>query len=149
MDISAYLNKNILSLMIRDQWFLFEAGLRPVSYTHLSWRFLVVKNREALNSMVELQPYTGMMKTASCAIIVMGDREASQPDEYLYVDAVFIIPVSVSYTHLNHRRYFGCRFISQLPSVFPQLLTAISQYVSAIQQYFGGLSRCGANLCVD
>ena len=32
MDISAYLNKNILSLMIRDQWFLFEAGLRPANY---------------------------------------------------------------------------------------------------------------------
>ena len=52
--------------------------------------------------MVELQPYTGMMKTASCAIIVMGDREASQPDEYLYVDAAAAIEnMLLEAVHLN------------------------------------------------
>ena len=63
----------------------------PTARNTQSWRFMVVQNREALNSMVELQPYTSMMKTASCAILVMGDREASQPDEYLYVDAAAAI----------------------------------------------------------
>lgn len=32
MDASAFLNKEILSLVVRDQWFLFEAGLRPADY---------------------------------------------------------------------------------------------------------------------
>ena len=74
----------------------------PTARNTQSWRFLVVKNREALNSMVELQPYTGMMKTASCAIIVMGDREASQPDEYLYVDAAAAIEnMLLEAVHLN------------------------------------------------
>lgn len=63
----------------------------PTARNTQSWRFMVVTNREALNSMTELQPYTNMMKTAYCAIIVMGDRNASQPDEYLYVDAAAAI----------------------------------------------------------
>lgn len=63
----------------------------PTARNTQSWRFLVVTNREALDTMTNLQPYTGMMKTAFCAIIVMGDREASQPDEYLYVDSAAAI----------------------------------------------------------
>lgn len=41
--------------------------------------------------MTELQPYTGMMKEAYCAILVMGDRNANPVDEYLYVDAAAAI----------------------------------------------------------
>lgn len=63
----------------------------PTARNTQSWRFLVVRNREALDHMINLQPYTQMMKTAACAIIVMGDRNASQPDEYLYVDAAAAI----------------------------------------------------------
>lgn len=63
----------------------------PTARNGQSWRFLVVTNRDALNSMTDLQPYTGMMKTAACAIIVMGDRNASQPDEYLYEDGAAAI----------------------------------------------------------
>ena len=58
----------------------------PTARNAQSWRFMVITNREALNSMSNLQPYTNMMKTAPCAIMVLGDRNASQPDEYLYCD---------------------------------------------------------------
>ncbi len=63
----------------------------PTARNTQSWRFMVVTNQEALQTMTDLQPYTAMMKTAACAIIVMGDRHASQPDEYLYVDAAAAI----------------------------------------------------------
>lgn len=59
----------------------------PTARNSQSWRFIVISKREALDDMITLQPYTGMMKTAPCAIMVLGDREAIQPDEYLYVDA--------------------------------------------------------------
>lgn len=58
----------------------------PTARNAQSWRFMVIKNRQALDSMTALQPYTQMMKTAPCAIMVLGDRQTSQPDEYLYCD---------------------------------------------------------------
>ncbi len=63
----------------------------PSARNTQSWRFLVVTNRAALDSMVELQPYTGMMKSAPCAIIVLGDRTAEENDAYLYVNAAAAI----------------------------------------------------------
>lgn len=58
----------------------------PTARNTQSWRFLVIRNRKALDEMTNLQPYTGMMKTAPCAILVMGDRTATDLDEYLYCD---------------------------------------------------------------
>lgn len=43
----------------------------PTARNRQDWRFLVIRNKEALNTMQELQPYTGMMKEAACAILVM------------------------------------------------------------------------------
>ena len=63
----------------------------PTARNTQSWRFLVITNRETLNHMTELQPYTGMMKEAYCAILVMGDRNVNPIDEYLYVDAAAAI----------------------------------------------------------
>lgn len=63
----------------------------PTARNTQSWRFIVVTNRDALNAIADHQASMNMMKTAYCAIIVMGDREASQPDEYLYVDSAAAI----------------------------------------------------------
>lgn len=43
----------------------------PTARNTQSWRFMVIRNRKALDEMTTLQPYTGMMKTAPCAILVM------------------------------------------------------------------------------
>lgn len=69
---------------------LLKAAMRaPTARNTQSWRFMVVTNREALDSMTDLQPYTSMMKTAACAILVMGDTSVTSPREYeyIYVDA--------------------------------------------------------------
>ena len=55
----------------------------PTARNTQSWRFMVIRNRKALDEMTTLQPYTGMMKTAPCAILVMGDQKATDLDEYL------------------------------------------------------------------
>lgn len=59
----------------------------PTARNAQSWRFVVIRNRKALEDMIQLQPYTGMMKEAALAVMVLGDRTASSPDEYLYCDA--------------------------------------------------------------
>lgn len=71
---------------------LLKAAMRaPTARNTQSWRFMVVTNREALDSMTDLQPYTGMMKSAACAILVMGDTQTNPLQEYLYVDAAAAI----------------------------------------------------------
>lgn len=88
-SIRKYQNRPVEKEKIEE---LLRAAMNaPTARNTQSWRFLVVTNREALDSMTDLQPYTGMMKTAYCAIIVMGDKNASQPDEYLYVDGAAAI----------------------------------------------------------
>ena len=88
-SIRKYLNKPVEPEKIEE---LLRAAMNaPTARNSQSWRFLVVTDRNALDTMTDLQPYTGMMKTAACAIIVMGDRNASQPDEYLYVDSAAAI----------------------------------------------------------
>lgn len=59
----------------------------PTARNMQSWRFIIIRNRKALDEMITLQPYTGMMKQAPCAILILGNRNVSQPDEYLYCDA--------------------------------------------------------------
>lgn len=88
-SIRRYLSKPVEDTKIKE--LLHAAMNAPTARNAQSWRFMVITNREALDRMIELQPYTGMMKTAPCAIMVLGDRKASQPDEYLYVDAAAAI----------------------------------------------------------
>lgn len=74
----------------------------PTARNSQSWRFMVITNKEALSTMTQLQPYTQMMKTAPCAIMVLGDKKASQPDEYLYVDAAVAIEnILIEAVHLG------------------------------------------------
>lgn len=71
---------------------LLKAAMQaPTARNNQTWRFLVITNRRQLDEMTELQPYTGMMKTAPCAILVMGDKEASADEGYLYLDGAAAI----------------------------------------------------------
>lgn len=84
-SIRNYLNQEVEEEKLHE---VLRAGMNaPTARNAQSWRFMVITNREALDTMHTLQPYTHMMKTAPCAIMVLGDRRASQPDEYLYCDA--------------------------------------------------------------
>lgn len=89
VSIRHYQNREVEQAKLEEM--LRAAMNAPTARNTQSWRFLVITNREALNHMTELQPYTGMMKEAYCAILVMGDRNANPVDEYLYVDAAAAI----------------------------------------------------------
>lgn len=84
-SIRRYLQKQVEDTKMKE---LLKAAMQaPSARNTQSTRFIVITNREALDHMIELQPYTGMMKSAPCAIMVLGDRRAIQPEEYLYVNA--------------------------------------------------------------
>lgn len=48
------------------------AMLAPSAQNLRPWEFLVVRNKEKLSEIMEISPYTGMLKTASLAIVVCG-----------------------------------------------------------------------------
>lgn len=74
----------------------------PTARNRQDWRFLVIRNKEALNTMQELQPYTGMMKEAACAILVMSDTKETDSVEYSYVDcAAAIENILIEGVHLG------------------------------------------------
>ena len=48
------------------------AMMAPSARNTRPWEFVAVENREVLEKFQDIQPYTGMMKTASLAIVVCG-----------------------------------------------------------------------------
>ena len=119
----------------------------PTARNTQSWRFMVIRNRKALDEMTTLQPYTGMMKTAPCAILVMGDRTVTDLDEYLYCDcsaAIENILIEARHQGLstcwcavgprreridNFRRYYGLKedLLSAMAVKKKKLQTALTQ----------------------
>ena len=74
----------------------------PTARNTQSWRFMVIRNRKALDEMTTLQPYTGMMKEAACAILVMSDTKETDSVEYSYVDcAAAIENILIEGVHLG------------------------------------------------
>lgn len=59
----------------------------PTAKNAQTWRFMVIKNRDILDKIADLSPYMKMMKTAPCAIMVLGDMKKATRIEYLYYDA--------------------------------------------------------------
>ena len=63
----------------------------PSARNTQSWRFLVITDRKTLDDMPSLQPYTGMMRQAQAAVLVLGDRTAESDEGYLYVNCAAAI----------------------------------------------------------
>lgn len=71
---------------------LLHAAMRaPTAANKQEWRFTVVQDRESLDAIVNLSPYTTMMNQAAAAIIVSGDLEVTPIDGYIYVDCAAAI----------------------------------------------------------
>ncbi|MDR0751960.1 MAG: nitroreductase family protein [Christensenellaceae bacterium] len=52
---------------------LLEAGMcAPSACNTRPWEFIVIKNDELIHKITEIHPYTQMIKTSQCAIIVVG-----------------------------------------------------------------------------
>lgn len=54
----------------------------PTARNTQEWKFKVITNKEALNNMVNLSPYTSMMQEAPCAILVSADLNKAINIEY-------------------------------------------------------------------
>lgn len=54
----------------------------PTARNTQEWKFKVITNKEALNNMVHLSPYTSMMQEAPCAILVIADLTKAINIEY-------------------------------------------------------------------
>lgn len=65
---------------------LHAAMLAPSAMNLMPWYFTVITNREKLNEIPTYHPYTNMMKTAPCAIIVSGSRAITKKDAFIYCD---------------------------------------------------------------
>ena len=58
---------------------LLEAAmLAPSACNTRPWEFIVIKNREVLDKIRKIHPYTGMLETASLAIIICALPETQQ-----------------------------------------------------------------------
>lgn len=71
---------------------LLQAAMRaPSAANRQEWRFLVISDRESLDAITTLSPYTKMMSQAQAAIVVSGDHQVMEQDGYIYVDCAAAI----------------------------------------------------------
>lgn len=88
-SIRKYTNQPIESKKITA---LLKAAMRaPTAQNKQEWRFIVVEDKKTLEEISSFSPYTGMLKNASAAIIVLGDKEVTPTDAYIYVDCAAAI----------------------------------------------------------
>ncbi len=71
---------------------LLKAGMNaPSARNEQPWSFIVIRNRKVLDEVALLSPYTSMLKSAPCAILVLGDKSKVNALEYLYYDCAAAI----------------------------------------------------------
>ena len=62
---------------------ILEAAMNaPSARNTQEWKFIVITNRQALDDLCTLSPYTTMMKEAPCAILVLADLDKAIHVEY-------------------------------------------------------------------
>ncbi len=83
-SIRKYQNRCVEDEKINE--LLKAAMLAPSAMNLQPWYFTVVTNREKLDEIPTYHPYTSMMKTAPCAIIVSGSRAITKKDAFIYCD---------------------------------------------------------------
>lgn len=99
-SIRKYKNQQVEQSKIDE--LLRAAMLAPSAMNLMPWYFTVITNREKLNEIPTYHPYTNMMKTAPCAIIVSGSREITKKDAFIYCDcSAAIMNILLSATDLD------------------------------------------------
>lgn len=88
-SIRKYQNVQINEEVIKE---LLRAAMNaPTARNLQTWRFVVIEKREVLDEIAEFHPHAPMMKTASFAIMVLGDNTLDQRETFLYVNAAAAI----------------------------------------------------------
>ncbi|WP_296880004.1 nitroreductase family protein [Thomasclavelia sp.] len=82
---------------------ILEAAMNaPTARNTQEWEFMVITNRDALDKMTELSPYTTMMKEAPVAILVYANMQKAINHEYALINcAAAIENLIIEATHLE------------------------------------------------
>lgn len=99
-SIRKYQNKTVEKEKILS---LLKAAMNaPTARNSQEWKFIVITNRKKLDGIIELSPYTTMMKEAPCAILVMADLNKAINIEYGLINcAAAIENILIEATHLG------------------------------------------------
>ena len=83
-SIRKYIDKTVPENIVKE---LLNAGMHAPSARNLQpWHFVVVDKREVLDQLAIVHPYAKMLKQASLAILVCGDRNIQEMDGYIIQD---------------------------------------------------------------
>ena len=83
-SIRKYTDKPIPESIVKD---LLNAGMHAPSSRNLQpWHYVVINDRNILDEMAVLHPYAKMLKQATLAILVCGDRKLQEIDGYIVQD---------------------------------------------------------------
>ena len=58
----------------------------PTAMNKRPWQFVVIRDSETLKAITEFHPYSKMLPSAGCGILVCGDTKASNNEYYLTQD---------------------------------------------------------------
>ena len=83
-SIRKYTSRIISDDIVKE---LLEAGMHaPTARNYQPWHFVVVNDRSMIDALSVAHPYAKMLKEATLAILVCGDRTIQEEDGYLIQD---------------------------------------------------------------
>ena len=83
-SIRKYTSQSISEDIIKD---LLNAGMHaPTARNRQPWHFVVVDDRGIIDGLSEAHPYAKMLREATLAILVCGDRSIQEEDAYIVQD---------------------------------------------------------------
>jgi len=66
---------------------ILRAGMQaPTAGNQQAWKFIVVTDKEVLAKLAKVHPYSGFVKDAPSAIVVVGDGDNAKYENYLDID---------------------------------------------------------------
>ncbi len=99
-SVRKYLEKELTNEQIS---LLVEAGSKaPSAHNRQPWEFIIVTDRELLLKITTFHKYAQMLKEAPLAIIVLGNKEVCNVDEFIYYDCSAVTQnILLQATHMN------------------------------------------------
>ena len=80
-SIRKYSDKLIPEMMIKD--LLKAAMYAPSAMNNQAWQFVVINNRQKLDSVLKVIPHAEMLKSAQAAILICGDVNFEKNIDYI------------------------------------------------------------------
>ncbi len=83
-SVRKYTNQQVTDEFIHK---ILQAGMfAPSAHDHRPWQFIIITAREILLAIPRFHPYAEMLKQASLAIVICGDKKLEKSLDYLLLD---------------------------------------------------------------